>query len=214
MKNLSAGRIRGILKRKKITHLPDQDGNNFPVDMVRDDLIRKHYVAMQIAEEAEKINAILKQFKDEAMELTTELWQIRKEKDDLHKRSKGGQIVYSLDKETKVTISTGSRTIFDTEIMERAEDCFNRFIQKKSGQGADADVLAILSAALKRQNGDYDPRRIANLHKVKIEDPLFKEGLALIEEARDSNRTKMYLSVEKRNPQGEYKHILLDVARV
>jgi transcriptional antiterminator Rof (Rho-off) len=162
-----------------------------------------------------KVHELLAEFKKMTLDMTDELYTIRKEKDDISKRSKGGQTVYSLDKHVKVEIKSGSRTIYDTEIAEAGEAAFDRFIKKKSDNGADTDVIQILRAALTKRDGDYDPRKLANLYKLKIEDEDFQDGLRLFNEARDTNRTKSYIKVERKTGrEGEYETVLLDVARL
>lgn len=209
------GRIRGILKRKGIKKLPDQDGNEFPVDMIRDDLIRKHYVAYKIEEEALKVHSLLCEFKEMTLDMTDELYAIRKERDDISKRSKGGQTLYTLDKSAKIEIKSGSRTIYDTELAEAGEAAFDRFIAKKKEGGTDDDVIQIMQASLQKRDGDYDPRKLANLYKLKIQDPDFQEGLRLFAEARDTNRTKSYIKVERKTGrEDEYESVVLDVARI
>lgn len=209
------GRIKGIYKRKNQTKLIDQDGNAIPLGYIKDHILRKHYVAERICDNALDLHERIKTFKQEALDLTEDLWTIRKEKDDIRATSKGGQTIYTLDKDIKVTINTGSRTIYDTDIMQQAEQAFTDFMQKKIDAGADRDVIEILQAALKKRDGDYDPRRIANLHKLKIEDEDFQQGLSLVEQARDSNRTKSYIKIERRTGrEGEYESVLLDVARI
>ena len=209
------GRIRGIYKRKGQKKITDQDGNEIPLKYLNDIDLRKHYVTERVTESAVDMHEKMKDFKEEVLDLTDDLLSIRRDADDLNPTSKGGQTIYTLDKQYKITIKSGSKTIYDTDIMAQAEEAFNKFIQKKMDEGADTDVIQILQASLKKRDGDYDPRKLANLHKLKIKDEDFRRGLELSEKARDSNRTKRYMEIERRTGrEGSYETVLLNVASI
>jgi len=187
-----------------------------------EEIPRKYIKKFQIADEkrayrlyskAAKIQQQLIEFKAELLEAVEESYQEHLAHRDLEPTATGGHSIISFDKSIKISRKRATKFSFDPTLLEGAQRKFEDFVERKLGK-LDRSLSKLVLSAFVKRGGSLDPKKILALHRYRdaIDDPQFSSALDMLTEATDSNLTKHYIQIYRRNDEGEYESVPLNIA--
>lgn len=204
------GTIRGVLKRKKITHLPDPEGQPVHIDYIKDHLMIKDNFVREIANQWVDIYRRLAHLKKLLLEGGPAMYEYLARNDDVRHDSKGGFTEYDFGKNLKVTVSYNLRYDIDDSLMKRSAAHMDAWLEKQG----ETDVVKVVKRAFRKKNNRYDVVMLRRLMQLNIDDKDFRKSLELMNEAITSTPTKLRTEFEIRDEQGEYKSLPLNLSYV
>lgn len=99
--------------------------------------------------------------------------------------------------------------------VELAKEKFLQYANLKIKDIEDNDIKTIILGALEPKNGSYDDKDIQKLINWGIENPIWKEGVELLQNARITTGTKSYINLRQKEDfklDGAWQGIILDLA--
>lgn len=160
---------------------------------------------------AKGINSDLKDFKIQAFEVMTTLYEMLKEYSSRHADGKGN---FKLEVENfRVTYRRQGKPTFD-ERADQAEKHIIDFVNNKFAN--DEDTKDLIMSLLERKKGDLDINLIQKLYAMenRFADDNWKKGIALLKESYKYSHSKDYISFEERNEKGEWQNINLQFSNI
>jgi hypothetical protein len=176
------------------------------IDLERDKLV-KEIVAEAIAEAEE-----LARFKEKTMK-KIELFIARSAKEFKVKMGgkKGNVQLISFDGKYKIIRSINEFLSFD-ERLQIAKALIDECILEWS-DGSDDKIKVLITDAFRvDKQGKIDRNRILGLRRLNIKHPKWSRAMDAITESITVTNTKEYVRIFERQPDGEYKPIILDIA--
>lgn len=208
-KNLAkkAGHTRGALKRKGIKAMNDGD-MEVPIDYIPDKDMVAHKIVTDIVEHAQEVHEELRKLKEHIYE------SFDQHAADILNRDPEKAISYTLrsfDKEYKVTVKKGNKERFDELYMAEAKNLVDEYAGEHI---TDEGAIQLLQAGFETKNGEYDPKALNRIRKMKTNNEHIKAIQDKIEKARDYVHTKRYIEITQRDEEGKERGIVLDLASV
>lgn len=188
----------------------DHKGNAIPEKYVSPYDKRKEVVLRRLLRKAESLNEKLNSYKSE---LQTELDLLYKimlqeyniEPSDLNEN----KAFYSFDKAIKIEMSIDNVVSFSDKI-NVAQAKLKEFIETKSAN-TDGDLMLLVNQAFTTTKGRLDKARVMSLFKLNIKHPKWEEAMELIKDSIETNSTRKYFNVYKRDSNGDYKRVSLNI---
>lgn len=193
-------------------YMQDTMGRLVPVELVKEidktrDILVRELVAQAIA-----LSTCLADYKAAAMgdieafiELSAERYGIR------IGGTKGNVSLMSYDGQYKILRAIEEYTVFD-ERLQVAKSLVDECIHKWS-QGSRAEIRALINDAFQVDKaGRVNTKRILGLRRLNIEDETWQQAMTAIAESLQTVGSKAYLRIYKRQDDGSYKQLSLDVA--
>ena len=193
-------------------YMTDSQGRLVPVDMVREiDLLRDELVH-EIVESAEKVSEILAKFKKDVMGEIESFIQLSAEKYGHAIGGKKGNVqLMSFDGEYRILRAINENIAFD-ERLQVAKELIDECIQDWS-QGSRDEIKALINDAFYvDKKGKINSNRILGLRRLNISDPKWKQAMDAIGESIQTSGSKAYIRIYKRQADGSYRQINLDLA--
>lgn len=197
---------------KSTKTLTDHRGYDVPVDLIQKSDLKKDKVAFKLLSKAEKINELLESFKKESFEMADDIYTSEAEKNGIKEDAKGNFTFYSFDKSVRIEVTVSDRIEFDEHI-QFAQSKINEYLKLKTN-GLDNELSQIINNAFSTTRGKLDTKRIIGLFRLKIENSIWMEAMELIKKSMSSNSSKRYLSICKREENGEYKAVQLNFSAI
>ncbi|XPV77660.1 MAG: DUF3164 family protein [Desulfovibrio sp.] len=126
---------------------------------------------------------------------------------------KGNVTLTSYDGKYKLVRSINDHLAFDERIQaakELIDECL-----KEWTVGSRTEIQALINDAFQvDKEGKINTGRILGLRRLDISDPKWKQAMEAISDSVHSVGSKAYFRAYKRNEQGDYKQISLDMASV
>jgi hypothetical protein len=192
--------------------MKDQKGRLVPADMVkpvdkaRDDLV------LSIVSESLTLSEMLKEFRNRAMANIRAFLDLSAEQYKVELGGKKGNVTLSsFDGEFRVLIAVDERISFD-ERLQIAKALIDECL-KEWTKGARSELKVLVDDAFSvDKTGKINTNRVLSLRKLDISDPKWQQAMEAISDSITVVQSKDYIRIYKRNDQGEYDKINLDIA--
>lgn len=195
-------------------YLKDPQGRLVPKEMVKIvDLERDHLVRSIVAE-AEELAKGMRDFKLKAMgdieafvELSAEQYQVQLG------GQKGNVQLTTYDGEYQVRRAIAEHLSFD-ERLQAAKALIDECIHEWS-EGSRPEIRTLINDAFSVDSqGKLNTNRILSLRRLDIQDDKWKRAMMAISESLQVIGSKSYLRIYKRQGDGGYKQVSLDMAAI
>ncbi len=174
---------------------------------------KKERYTNKMLKEAEKLEKKLMQLKSDILTRGDELYaEILRDAKIKATERKGNYSLFSFDKSVKIEISVQNRIEFNDNI-NFAQEKINEFLEKKS-KGSDMELMELVNNAFKTKKGRLDSKRILSLFGLNIKNKIWLEAMELIKKSIETNNSKRYVNIWKRDAEGEYKSVQLNFSSV
>jgi hypothetical protein len=178
-----------------------------PIDLERDQLVR------EIIARAEAHSAQIAEFRRWAFERVSAFNQESASKYKVKKLGgiKGNITLHTFDGRYRVQVATSELMAF-SEQLQAARELIQKCIIKWA-EGSRPEILALVNDAFQVDKaGKISIHRVLGLRKIDIEDKDWKRAMDAISDSVSVVSSKQYIRVYKRQDDGSYKPIPLDVA--
>lgn len=179
-----------------------------PVDKLRDEVVTR------IVEAARTQRQQLLAFKIESMQAIADFVDLSAAEYGVDfGGAKGNVLLSSFDGRYQVRRAVGEHRVFDERI-QAAKKLIDECISQWSG-GADAKLMALIEHAFRvNKQGRIDVNQVLSLRQLDIDDPKWHEAMDAIADAIQVTGTSQYLRIYERQPDGSYKQLSLDLAKL
>lgn len=188
----------------------DHKGNMIPTNYISPYDKRKEVVLRKLLKKADAINVRLVDFKSELQANLEALYaQMLKEYNSEPSEFNESKTFYNFDRSIKIEVSIDDVITFGDRI-NVAQQKLKEFMAAKS-EGVDGDLMLIVNQAFTTTKGRLDKARIFNLFKLNIKHPKWEEAMQLIKDSIETNSTRRYFNVYRRDDNGDYKRVSLNI---
>jgi hypothetical protein len=179
-----------------------------PLDMLRDEVV------LSIVSAARQQRQALAEFKIESMSKIGDFIDLSAAEYGVeYGGTKGNVTLVSFDGRYKLVRAVGEHRVFDERI-QAAKKLIDTCISEWSG-GADEKIMALVDHAFRvNKQGKIDINQVLGLRQLNIDDPKWNEAMDAVADAIQVTGTSQYLRLYERQPDGVYKQISLDLAKL
>ncbi|HML58494.1 MAG TPA: DUF3164 family protein [Ferruginibacter sp.] len=195
-------------------------GDSVPVKFVpKADRIREAHAAKihKAAIHAEKVlqdlHSLIHDSMDEIRALILSEYELKASK--RAGKHKGNITWYNFDKSIKVEAEMNDIVKWDQPLMAEALAQLNQYISKSMGD-AHQLISELVKSAFANSRGMIDSGKVFQLLKYeeKIKSQPFQKACQLMKAAQSIDRTKLYMRVWERMPDGQYRNINLNFSNI
>jgi predicted RND superfamily exporter protein len=193
-------------------YMKDAQGRMVPVDMVKPiDRIRDELVH-EIVKKSLSLAETLRSFKESAINDVRSFVELSAEQYGVKIGGRKGNVTLnSYDGEYRILLAIADCVTFD-ERLQAAKALIDECI-KEWTEGARSEIKALIDDAFAvDKQGKINTNRVLGLRRLKIEDEKWKRAMEALSDSVTVNTTKEYIRIYKRNNQGEYALVNLDIA--
>lgn len=179
-----------------------------PIDKLRDDVV------MNIVNAAREQRKSLVAFKISSMQEISDFVDLSaSEYGVTYGGAKGNVLLSSFDGRYQVRRSVGEHRVFDERI-QAAKALIDECIARWS-VGADVKLMAMVDHAFRvNKQGKIDVNQVLSLRQLDIDDQQWREAMDAIADAIQVVGTSQYLRIYERQPDGTFKQLSLDLAKL
>lgn len=199
----------------KTQYKEDSTGSLRPISLIKEiDLVRDD-VVMEIVKKSEDLNKVLTDFKVNSMADIQAFIDLSAEKYDVKiGGTKGNVTLLSYDGKYKVTRAINDYIVFD-ERLQVAKQLIDECIKRWSGEGMNEYLKVIVDDAFQvDKTGNISVERILGLRRHDIKDPQWIKAMEAISDSITVTGSKAYIRIYKRDTDGKYSQINLDLAAI
>lgn len=193
-------------------YMEDSQGRQVPVEMVseidklRDQTVRK------IAARAEDMRSVLQGFKQDIRDDIYTFINLSAEKYGKKFGGKKGNVtLMTYDGRYKLIVAVDDSIVFDERLQIAREiigDCLDKW-----SEGSRPEIRLLVNDAFQvDKTGKINTARVLGLRRLDIQDPDWKRAMDAITESIQVSGSKQYLRIYRRDAEGSYQQIPLDVA--
>lgn len=192
----------------------DAKGNLVPVenikkiDLLRDDLV------LDLVSKAKAVQKSLTEFKTSAMNDIAAFVELSAERYDAKLGGKKGNIsLHSFDGAYRVQVAMQDSLVFD-EGLHAAKALIDECINEWTANSR-TELKTLINAAFQvDKEGNISTARVLGLRRLQIDDEKWQRAMNALSDSLQVHTSKAYMRVYKRDDQGEYQLMNLDVAKV
>lgn len=179
-----------------------------PVDLLRDELVKK------TVDSAHAVNAILYQFKTDAMKNLTAFVELSASQYNIaYGGHKGNIQLMSFDGKYKVVKSISEYIVFD-ERLQVAKKLIDECIISWTGD-TKSEIKSLINYAFEvDKQGKINRDRILGLRRLDISDKKWQRAMSAIADSIQVTGSKEYIRIYERQSDGTYRQIPLDLASI
>jgi hypothetical protein len=169
----------------------------------------------RIAAQADRLSGILKTFKIDVDTTFNEMKDLCDTYGDIRRNSQGGFTLTNTDNTFRISRKLDSNPIWN-ELCDKGVSLIKEFLVSNL-KTRDKNLFEILMTFLeKNKKGDMNYPSIMKLlkHEDKFEDARWKEGCRLLRENFTTDFKKFYFVFSKKNEDGEWENINLNIASI
>lgn len=124
---------------------------------------------------------------------------------------KGSLTWYNFDKSLKVEADMNDIIKWDEALMAESLALFNKYLNSSLGE-VDVFVRALVDKGFSNSKGQIDTGKVFQILKQEknIKNTNFQKACQLIKQAQDVDKTKLYMRVWEKLPDGSYRNINLN----
>ncbi|WP_424682954.1 DUF3164 family protein [Frateuria sp. YIM B11624] len=179
-----------------------------PIDKTRDELVRELYA------EAEDLNRRMRAFKARVHQDIAAFVQLSAEQYDVKLGGDKGNVhLTSFDGEFKVLRAMAELITFD-ERLQSAKDLIDECLREWTADARPEVALLVQDAFRVDATGKIRTGAVLALHRLDIQDERWQRAMTAISEAVQVVGTKSYVRFYKRDANGQYKALSLNIAEV
>lgn len=196
-------------------YMQDARGALIPLGNIREIDMLRHQLVMQIVEEAEKVQEVLRAFREKTFADLEAFFSLSAERYDVKLGGvKGNVTLSSFDGRFRVLRARQDTIVFD-EGLQVAKAIIDECLQDWT-RDSRAEVRAIIDQAFQVDKaGNISTARVLGLRRLKIEDARWQQAMKAIGDAISVASSKAYVRVYVRRGDTEFYDLLpLDLARV
>lgn len=193
-------------------YMKDAQGRLVPVEMVREIDLLRDAIVREIIAKALDVSKLLAHFKIEAMADIESFIALSAERFEIKWGGvKGNVQLMTFDGEYKIMRAIDEYVVFD-ERLQVAKQLVDECIHKWS-EGSCAEIRALVNGAFQvDKQGKVNVKRILGLRSLDIQDETWQLAMTAISESLQTVGSKAYLRIYKRDADGKYNQISLDIA--
>jgi hypothetical protein len=198
----------------KLDYMEDARGALIPKGCVKEiDLLRDSLV-LEIVNKTIELNRILNNFKTKTMSDLAAFLELSAEKYDVHfGGAKGNVQLLSYDGKYKIMRSINDYIVFD-ERLQIAKQLIDECVKRWSGDSS-SEIKALINHAFQVDKaGKISTERILGLRRLDIKDAGWLKAMEAISDSIQVTGSKEYLRIYKRDDNGKYQQINLDIAAI
>lgn len=195
-------------------YLKDGQGRLVPIDMVkpidvaRDDLVR------EIVAEATRMSALLENFKLRAMADIAAFVELSAEKYAAQLGGvKGNTTLSTYDGEYRLQLAVSEHLTF-SEQLQAAKALIDECLHEWTKDSRSEIRVLINDAFQVDKAGNINTNRVLGLRRLDIQDPKWQQAMQAISDSLQVAGSKSYLRIYKRQGDGSYNMVNLDVAKL
>lgn len=194
------------------TYYQNSQGNLVPENMIKPyDLIKDQTVTLCFG----KVMALRKQMVETKVDVMTSIAELQQVLAEQYQITLGGRkenvCVTSFDGSIRIIIAMNEYQSFDEKI-HIAKQVIDSCIERWS-EGTNANLKVIIDQAFAiNQSGHMDIRSIVNLRRLNIQDEEWAKAMDIISDSLQTVVSKQYFRVYKRDCDGKYQMINLDLS--
>lgn len=193
-------------------YMKDSKGRLVPVEMVKPIDRTRDQLVKEILGKAQVLASQLANFKAQAMadikafiDLSLNEYQVN------YGGTKGNVTLTSFDGEYQVVLAVADRLAFD-ERLQAAKALIDECLVSWTA-GARPELKALVDNAFQVDKaGKINTGRVLGLRKLDIKDPKWLKAMEAIQDSITVTETKEYIRIYRRNKDGDYDLVNLDVA--
>jgi hypothetical protein len=171
----------------------------------------------RLLKKATKLNESLAAFKKETEEVCQEVYDKFIEEKKMNPDAKKGNFTWhNFDRTIKVEVSVNERIEFDDLTIKAAKEKFDQFLDDNITSKNEFAKEMIIDAFATQRTGKLDTKRVMQLtrHESKVNDKLFSEAVALINQAIRRPHSKTYFRIWQKDERGEFQNIDLNFSSI
>lgn len=193
--------------------MKDAQGRMVPIGLVKELDRERDALVREIVAGALEVNQKIVNFKNKTFGDIQAFVDLAAEKHDKTLGGiKGNVTLGSYDGEYRVLRAIDEYHTFN-EQLQVAKQLIDRCINRWS-VGSDQKIRLLVQDAFQvDKKGRVNTKRILGLKRLNIEDEEWLKAMEAITESLEVAGTREYVRIYKRDPQGEYQQINIDVAR-
>ena len=200
------------MDKNSIDYMQDTHGRLVPIDLVKDIDKLRNSLVMEIVKKATELSQKLSDFKRSAMADIQAFVDISSEKYQVKVGGKKGNIsLPSYNGEYKIQVAIADTLTFD-ERLKAAKELIDQCIRDWSA-GSRSELKVLINDAFDvDKTGKVNTKRILSLRKLDITDKRWLKAMEAISDSLQVAGSKAYIRIYKRNPQGDYNQINMDLS--
>ncbi len=196
----------------KTEYMEDAQGRQVPVEMVKPVDILRDQTVKTIMKKTFEMERILKTFKVDVWSDIQEFLALSSEEHGVKWGGKKGNIALTTyNGEYKVLVAV-SETFHFNEKLQVAKQLIDDCIKEWSNNARPELKVLIDDAFAVDKQGNINTKRVLGLRRLEIDDPQWQEAMQAITESVQVMDSKTYMRFYKRQEDGSYKQIPLDIA--
>lgn len=179
-----------------------------PIDLTRDELVK------EIVNNALDLSKMLSEFKAKAMDDIEAFVSLSLEKYGVKYGGKKGNItLHSFDGEYRVMVAIADLLMFDERI-KAAKELIDECIRDWTS-GSKAELRVLINDAFQvDKTGKINTKRVLSLRRLDIKDERWLRAMDAISDSIQIAGAKPYIRIYKRQTNGEYRQIDMDISAV
>lgn len=194
----------------------DESGTSIPYNRITKAERLMERSSARIVKQALLISLKLENFKDLIRDLSQEAYDAFMDEKTSTRKSKGNFTWFNFDRSIKIEVSVNEPIQFDDLTIQAAKEKLDQFLDENIQSKNEFAKEMVLDAFETQRSGSLDTKKVMNLtrYESKVNDPLFSEAVALINQAIRRPKTKTYFRVWLKDDAGEYQNIELNLSSI
>ena len=183
------------------------EANIRPIDLLRDQLV------FDLVRQFEAQAEALRKLKAKTLSDLVEFVKLSAERYDVVLGGdKGNVTLFTFDGAYKVVRQVSDNIVFD-EGLQVAKELLDKCIRRWIGEGVNPHLAVLVQDAFQvNKQGRINTGRVLGLRRHNIDDADWKKAMDAISDSVQTSHTSTYVRCYKRNANGEYEPISLDLA--
>lgn len=196
-----------IIKQNRKTFWLDPEGDPVPIKFISPQDQSKDALIESLHKDALDLHQTLALFKAKALEMIDSyLQQVAA---SYHENWKGNATIYNFSMDKAIEIKISNKLAFD-ERLNIAKQKIDEYILSLV-RNAGKEIIALITKAFKVDaKGNVDVKQIIALKQHKFDHPLWKEAMAIIDEALRVEATRRYIVFKQKDDSGSWISITLN----
>lgn len=193
-------------------YMKDAKGRMVPVEMVKPIDIARDQLVKEIVGKSVAVARQLSDLKSSALQDVKAFIDLSMEQYGVKLGGKKGNVTLNTyDGEYRLLIAVEDRISFD-ERLQAAKALIDECI-KDWTVGARGEIKVLIDDAFAvDKQGKINTNRVLSLRRLEISDPKWQTAMEAISDSITVVESKEYLRIYKRNPDGEYDQVNLDIS--
>jgi len=196
-----------VIKNNRKTFWLDSEGDPVPIKFISEHDQTKDALIESLHAEALVLHQNLAGFKAKALSMIDEYLQSVAA--SYNENWKGNATIYNFTGDKAIEIKISNKLAFDERlnVAKHKIDEYLLSLVKNSGK----EIIALVTKAFKVDaKGNVDVKQIISLKQHKFDHPLWKEAMAIIDEALRVEATRRYIVFKQKDESGSWISITLN----